>query len=59
MIAVVIGTMAAYAIARLDFRGKKALVGATLLIAMFLQISLVTPLFNIGGASGCSTRGRA
>ena len=47
VIAVVIGTMAAYAIARLDFRGKKALVGATLLIAMFPQISLVTPLFNI------------
>ena len=47
VIAVVIGTMAAYAIARLDFRGKKLLVGATLLIAMFPQISLVTPLFNI------------
>lgn len=47
VIAVVIGTMAAYAIARLDFRGKKLLVGATLLVAMFPQISLVTPLFNI------------
>ncbi|WP_020109065.1 carbohydrate ABC transporter permease [Nocardia sp. 348MFTsu5.1] len=47
VIAVVLGTMAAYAIARLDFPGKKALVGAALLIAMFPQISLVTPLFNI------------
>jgi multiple sugar transport system permease protein len=47
VIAVVIGGMAAYAIARLAFPGKKALVGVTLLIAMFPQISLVTPIFNI------------
>jgi multiple sugar transport system permease protein len=46
-IAVVIGGMAAYAVARLEFTGKKLLVGAALLIAMFPQISLVTPLFNI------------
>jgi len=47
VIAVVIGGMAAYAIARLVFPGKRALVGVALLIAMFPQISLVTPLFNI------------
>ena len=47
VIAVVIGGMAAYAVARLDFPGKPVLVGAALLIAMFPQISLVTPLFNI------------
>lgn len=47
VIAVVIGGMAAYAVARLEFRGKRALVGSALLIAMFPQISLVTPLFNI------------
>ncbi|AQA04113.1 sugar ABC transporter permease [Mycobacterium sp. MS1601] len=47
VIAVVIGAMAAYAIARLSFPGKKVLVGVALLIAMFPQISLVTPLFNI------------
>ena len=47
VIAVVIGGMAAYAIARLAFPGKRALVGVALLIAMFPQISLVTPLFNI------------
>ncbi|MDY7089511.1 MAG: carbohydrate ABC transporter permease [Actinomycetota bacterium] len=46
-IAVVLGTMAAYAISRLDFPGKKALVGVSLLIAMFPQVSLVSPLFNI------------
>ncbi|MDB1086571.1 carbohydrate ABC transporter permease [Streptomyces sp. ACA25] len=46
-IAVVLATMAAYAIARLDFPGKRALIGVSLLIAMFPQISLVTPLFQI------------
>lgn len=47
LVAVVLGTMAAYAVARLEFRGKKVLIGVALLIAMFPQISLVTPLFNI------------
>ncbi len=47
VIAVVLGTMAAYAIARLDFPGKGALVGVSLLIAMFPQVSLVSPLFDI------------
>ncbi|GLP79994.1 carbohydrate ABC transporter permease [Mycobacterium antarcticum] len=47
VIAVVVGGMVAYAIARLAFPGKRALVGVALLIAMFPQISLVTPLFNI------------
>ena len=52
MIAVVLGTMAAYAISRLDFPGKKALVGVSLLIAMFPQVSLVSPLFNIERNTG-------
>jgi multiple sugar transport system permease protein len=47
VLSVVIGTLAAYAITRLSFLGKKLLVGATLLIAMFPPISLVTPLFDI------------
>ena len=47
VIAVVLGTMAAYAVARLDFPGKKVLVGVSLLIAMFPQVSLVSPLFEI------------
>jgi multiple sugar transport system permease protein len=46
-IAVVIGAMAAYAVARLAFPGKRLLIGAALLISMFPAISLVTPLFNI------------
>lgn len=51
-IAVTIGGMAAYAVARLDFPGKRLLVGLSLLIAMFPQISLVTPIFNIERALG-------
>lgn len=46
-VAVLLGMMAAYAVARLDFPGKRLLVGVSLLIAMFPQISLVTPLFEI------------
>jgi multiple sugar transport system permease protein len=51
-IAVLLGAMAAYAVARLRFPGKRALIGATLLISMFPAISLVTPLFNIERALG-------
>ncbi|MFI6101285.1 carbohydrate ABC transporter permease [Lentzea sp. NPDC051213] len=51
-IAVVFGTMAAYAIARLDFPGKNVLVGVSLLIAMFPQVSLVSPLFEIERSMG-------
>ncbi|HET6505078.1 MAG TPA: carbohydrate ABC transporter permease [Amycolatopsis sp.] len=47
LIAVVLGTTAAYAIARLDFPGKRLLIGVSLLIAMFPQVSLVSPLFEI------------
>ncbi|ADG77832.1 Binding-protein-dependent transport systems inner membrane component OS=Tsukamurella paurometabola(strain ATCC 8368 / DSM / CCUG 35730 / CIP 100753 / JCM 10117 / KCTC 9821 / NBRC 16120 / NCIMB 702349 / NCTC 13040)OX=521096 GN=Tpau_1201 PE=3 SV=1 [Tsukamurella paurometabola] len=47
VIAVIIGMFAAYAVARLQFPGKKLFVGAALLIAMFPQVSLITPLFNI------------
>src|SRR3977135_1764083 len=46
-IAVLFASMAAYAIARLTFPGKGALIGMSLLIAMFPALSLVSPLFNI------------
>ncbi|MGP3923612.1 carbohydrate ABC transporter permease [Streptomyces sp. 8N616] len=46
-IAVALGTLAAYAVARLRFPGKRLLIGMSLLIAMFPPISLVSPLFNI------------
>jgi multiple sugar transport system permease protein len=51
-IALVLGTMAAYAIARLEFPGKRAIIAMSLLIAMFPQIALVTPLFQIQTAIG-------
>jgi len=51
-VALVLGTMAAYAIARLDFPGKKAIVAMALLISMFPQIALVTPLFKIETSIG-------
>jgi multiple sugar transport system permease protein len=51
-IAVALGAMAAYAIARLTFPGKRLLIGATLLITMFPAISLVTPLFEIERSIG-------
>ncbi|BCJ28255.1 carbohydrate ABC transporter permease [Actinocatenispora sera] len=47
LVAIVFGTFAAYAIARLQFPGKRLMLGASLLIAMFPQVSLVTPMFQI------------
>jgi trehalose/maltose transport system permease protein len=44
---VALGAMAAYAIARLNFPGKRLLVASALLIAMFPPISLVNPMFNL------------
>jgi multiple sugar transport system permease protein len=52
VIAVGIGGMAAYAVARLAFPGKRLLIGVALLIAMFPQISLVTPIFNMWRSIG-------
>ena len=46
-IAVLLASMAAYAVARLRFPGKSVLIGVSLLIAMFPAIALATPLFNI------------
>jgi hypothetical protein len=47
LIAVLLASFAAYAVSRLRFRGKKVFVGASLFVAMFPQISLVTPMFNV------------
>jgi multiple sugar transport system permease protein len=52
LVAVVLASMAAYAIARLEFPGKNVLIGMALLIAMFPQIALVTPMFNIERSLG-------
>jgi ABC-type glycerol-3-phosphate transport system permease component len=42
---VLIGGLCAYALARLDFRGKGALLGIVLAVGMFPQISVVSPLY--------------
>jgi multiple sugar transport system permease protein len=46
-LAVTIGSSAAYAIARLDFPGKRAILAVALAVVMFPQISLVGPLYNL------------
>jgi multiple sugar transport system permease protein len=46
-LSVVVAMFAAYAIARLDFGGKKLLLSMALAIAMFPQAALVGPLFNM------------
>lgn len=47
LFAVVVAMFAAYAIARLEFRGKRLLLSLALAIAMFPQAALVGPLFNM------------
>jgi len=47
LIAVPVGALAAYALARLRFRGKSALLALVLAVSMFPQISLVSPLFMV------------
>jgi multiple sugar transport system permease protein len=46
-LAVIFATLAAYAIARLEFRGKKLVLSIALAIAMFPVVSLVGPLFDM------------
>src|SRR3989440_8756701 len=47
LIAVTLACFAAYAIARLEFPGKRVILAASLAIAMFPPISLVGPLYNL------------
>jgi multiple sugar transport system permease protein len=47
LIAVVLAMFAAYAIARLDFSGKRLILTTALAVAIFPVISIVTPLFNL------------
>ena len=46
-LSVVFATLAAYAIARLEFRGKRLVLSLALAIAMFPVVSLVGPLFDL------------
>lgn len=51
-LSVIIATFAAYAIARLEFPGKRLVLSTALAIAMFPAVSLVGPLFNIWRSIG-------
>ena len=41
----IVGTLAAYALARLEFKGKAAIMAFILAVTMFPQISIVSPLY--------------
>jgi multiple sugar transport system permease protein len=47
VLAVILATLAAYAIARLEFRGKRLVLSLALAIAMFPVVALVGPLFDM------------
>jgi multiple sugar transport system permease protein len=47
LFSVVLATFAAYAIARLEFPGKRLILTSALAVAIFPAISIVTPLFNL------------
>jgi len=51
-LSVVIATLAAYAIARLDFPGKKLILSTALAIAIFPAVSLIGPMFTIWRSVG-------
>lgn len=46
-LSVILATLAAYAIARLDFKGKRLVLSIALAIAMFPVVALVGPLFDL------------
>lgn len=47
VLSVAVATLAAYAIARLEFRGKRLVLSIALAIAMFPVVSLIGPLFDL------------
>jgi multiple sugar transport system permease protein len=52
LISIVLASMAAYALARLDFAGKALILSGALAVAMFPPISIVGPLFDMWRAIG-------
>lgn len=52
VVAVILATLTAYAVARLDFKGKKWVLTLALGVSIFPVISLVTPLFRVWSAIG-------
>ena len=51
-ISISLATLAAYAIARLEFRGKRLVLASALAVAMFPVVSIVGPLFDIWRSVG-------
>jgi multiple sugar transport system permease protein len=47
LLSVILATLAAYAIARLEFKGKRIVLSIALAIAMFPVVALVGPLFDL------------
>ncbi|WP_107764854.1 carbohydrate ABC transporter permease [Nocardioides terrigena] len=47
VLSVILATLAAYAIARLEFKGKRVVLSLALAIAMFPVVALVGPLFDL------------
>lgn len=47
LVALVVGATCAYALARLEFRGKNAIVALILAASMFPGVALITPLFQL------------
>ncbi len=47
ILAVVLGGLAAYAVVRLRFRGRTAILAGALSVAMFPPIAIIGPLFNL------------
>jgi len=47
VLSVMVATLAAYAIARLEFKGKRLVLSLSLAIAMFPVVSLIGPLFDM------------
>jgi ABC-type glycerol-3-phosphate transport system permease component len=52
VLAIALGAPCAYAIARLRFPGKPAILAAVLAVSMFPQVSIVSPLFLLLRATG-------
>jgi multiple sugar transport system permease protein len=52
VVSVTLATFAAYAIARLEFKGKKLVLSMALAIAMFPTVALVGPLFDMWRSLG-------
>ena len=52
VLAVTLAMFAAYAIVRLEFRGKRLVLAGALSIAMFPAVAIIGPLFNMWRAVG-------